>query len=93
MRQLTRLNPPPRVAGRLTKIRFLNQTHARPPQFALYYSAAPQEVSISYMRYVTNSLREEFDLHGVPVRVTVKKSKNPYAPERVQALQSKPKRL
>ena len=32
----------------------------------------------SYIRYLINSLRETFDLHGVPIRFFIRKGKNPY---------------
>jgi len=33
----------------------------------------------SYRRYLINSLRESFDLPGVPLRITIKSGANPYA--------------
>ena len=35
----------------------------------------------SYRRYLINSLRESFDLPGVPLRVTIKSGSNPYVAE------------
>jgi len=32
----------------------------------------------SYRRYLTNGLRETFDIEGVPIRLLVRTSKNPY---------------
>jgi hypothetical protein len=37
------------------------------------------EIPESYRRYLINSIRESFDLPGVPIRMTVKSNKNPYA--------------
>jgi GTP-binding protein len=54
------------------------QTKARPPTFVLFASRADQ-LPESYRRYLINSIRESFDLPGVPIRVTVKSNKNPYA--------------
>jgi GTP-binding protein len=54
------------------------QTKARPPTFVLFASRADQ-LPDSYRRYLINSLRESFDLPGVPLRVTIKSSRNPYA--------------
>jgi GTP-binding protein len=53
------------------------QTKARPPTFVLFASR-PEEIPESYRRYLVNSLRESFDLPGVPLRVTVKSSRNPF---------------
>jgi GTP-binding protein len=93
LREVTRQNPPPRLAGRSTRIRFIKQTHARPPHFGLFFSSTPDALPDSYVRYLTNRMRADFDLHGVPIRVTVRKSKNPYASTEVQRAQSMPKRI
>jgi GTP-binding protein len=71
-------HPPPAVNGRRIKPKYMAQTKARPPTFVLFASRADQ-LPDSYRRYLINSLRESFDLPGVPLRVTVKSNKNPYA--------------
>lgn len=67
---------PPLVNGRRLKIRYMTQAKARPPTFALFSNMS--EVPEHYLRYLANGLRESFGLHGVPIRINVKKSKNPY---------------
>ena len=74
----TERHPPPAVGGRRIKPKYMAQTKARPPTFVLFASRADQ-MPESYRRYLINSLRESFDLPGVPIRVTVKSNKNPYA--------------
>jgi GTP-binding protein len=54
------------------------QTKARPPTFVLFSSRADQ-MPDHYRRYLINSLRESFDLPGVPLRITIKSGANPYA--------------
>ena len=71
-------HPPPAVNGRRIKPKYMAQTKARPPTFVLFASRADQ-LPESYRRYLINSLRESFDLPGVPIRITVKSGKNPYA--------------
>ena len=71
-------HPPPAVARRRIKPRYMAQTKGRPPTFVLFASRA-EALPESYRRYLVNSLRESFDLPGVPIRVTVKSGKNPYA--------------
>jgi GTP-binding protein len=71
-------HPPPAVNGRRIKPKYMAQTKARPPTFVLFATRAEQ-LPESYRRYLINSLRESFDLPGVPLRVTVKSSRNPYA--------------
>ncbi len=70
-------HPPPAVSGRRIKIRYATQPKTRPPHFALFgnqLDALPK----SYTRYLVNSLRSTFDLPGVPVRITMHTSENPY---------------
>ena len=69
--------PPPAVAGRRIKIRYMTQP-ARPPYFVLFgnqLDALPK----SYERFLINGLRQTFDLPGVPIRISKKNSDNPYA--------------
>jgi GTP-binding protein len=70
-------NPPPAVSGRPIKLRFLTQPISRPPTFVTFCSR-PEAVPESYLRYLSNSLRETFDLKGVPIRFMLRKKKNPY---------------
>jgi GTP-binding protein len=73
-------HPPPAVHGRRVRIRYMTETKARPPTFALFgnqLSGLPQ----SYLRYLQNGLREAFALKGVPIRFLLRTSKNPYADE------------
>ena len=72
-------HPPPLVQGRAVAIRYMTQIKARPPTFALF-SSRPQELPDSYLRYLTNGLRDAFKLDGVPIRMLLRKGKNPYAP-------------
>jgi GTP-binding protein len=71
-------HPPPAVNGRRIKPKYMAQTKARPPTFVLFASRADQ-LPDSYRRYLINSMRESFDLPGVPVRLTVKANANPFA--------------
>ena len=70
-------NPPPAVAGRRIKIRYMTQVKARPPTFAVFGNQLPA-LPKSYTRYLVNSLREAFDLPGVPIRISLRGGKNPY---------------
>ena len=70
-------HPPPLVAGRRLRLRYITQVNTRPPTFALFASK-PGELPDSYRRYLVNSLRREFDLPGTPIRMMLRKGKNPY---------------
>jgi GTP-binding protein len=88
-------HPPPAVQGRRIKPKYVAQTKARPPTFVLFASRASQ-LPDAYRRYLLNSIRESFDLPGVPLRLTVKSGANPYsAPpeEKGRSLQTVPPRM
>ena len=72
-------HPPPLVAGRRLRLRYITQVNTRPPTFALFASK-PGELPDSYRRYLVNALRREFDLPGTPIRMMLRKGKNPYEP-------------
>ena len=72
-------HPPPLVAGRRLRLRYVTQVNTRPPTFALFASK-PSELPDSYQRYLVNALRREFDLPGTPIRMMLRKGKNPYGP-------------
>jgi GTPase len=72
---------PPASKGRRVKIRFMTQASARPPTFVAF-CARPEALPQAYLRYLTNSLREAFDLPGVPIRIKLRKGDNPFAPKR-----------
>lgn len=71
-------HPPPAVAGRRLKIKYITQVKTRPPGFVLSCTR-PDEVPQSYVRYLVNGLRESFDIPGVPIRMSMHASENPYA--------------
>jgi GTP-binding protein len=72
---------PPAVSGRRIKIRFMTQASARPPTFVAFCSR-PEGLPQSYIRYLSNSLREAFRLPGVPLRFNLRKGDNPYAKDK-----------
>ena len=68
---------PPMVKGRRIKIRYMTQKSARPPTFILFSNTS--DIPDFYIRYLVNALRETFRLPGVPIRIKIRKNKNPYA--------------
>ncbi|HEX4193630.1 MAG TPA: ribosome biogenesis GTPase Der [Stellaceae bacterium] len=74
-------NPPPLVSGRRLRLRYMTQANIRPPTFALFASK-PGDLPDSYRRYLVNMLRDSFDLPGVPIRMMLRKGKNPYDDKR-----------
>jgi GTP-binding protein len=78
LQEVVDAHPPPAVSGRRIKLRYITQAHARPPTFVLFCSR-PKALPDSYIRYLVNSLRESFDMPGVPIRLNLRKGANPFA--------------
>ncbi|MEO6395457.1 MAG: ribosome biogenesis GTPase Der [Devosia sp.] len=75
-------HPPPAVSGRRLKLRYMTQAKMRPPSFIIFASRA-DAMPDSYLRYLTNSMRETFEMPGTPIRLWVRSgSKNPFADKR-----------
>lgn len=70
-------HPPPAVAGRRIKIRYMTQAKARPPTFALFGNQL-DHLPVSYTRYLVNNLREAFELPGTPIRLHTRGGENPF---------------
>lgn len=69
---------PPMQQGRPTKIKYILQTKGRPPTFLLFCNVT--ELPIPYLRYLTRSFQDSFDMFGMEVRLVVKKSaENPFS--------------
>jgi len=71
-------HPPPAVSGRRLKLNYITQPKARPPSFVLFCSRA-DAMPESYLRYLTNSMRDTFELPGTPIRLTLREKDNPFA--------------
>ena len=71
-------HPPPLVKGRRLRLKYVTQAKARPPTFVVFASR-PDALPDSYIRYLENDFRKRFDVPAVPIRIFVRKGKNPYA--------------
>jgi len=71
--------PPPLGKNkRRIKLRYITQAKTRPPSFYIF-SSNPEGLPDAYLSYLTNQLREHFEMGGIPIRITVRKTDNPYA--------------
>nr|CAD6602003.1 ribosome biogenesis GTPase Der [Rhizobium sp. Khangiran2] len=70
-------HPPPAVSGRRLKLKYMTQVKARPPAFMISCTR-PDAVPEHYLRYLTNGLRADFQMPGVPIRIHLKASENPF---------------
>ena len=70
-------HPPPLVEGRRIKLRYATMPKARPPTIAVFGTRAEQ-LPEDWRRYLVNSFREAFKMPGVPVRLNLRGTTNPY---------------
>lgn len=65
-------HPPAATKGKHVKIKFIMQLPTHAPSFA-FYCNLPQYVSESYIRFLENRMRENFDFSGVPIQIFMRK--------------------
>ena len=69
--------PPTNSEKRRIKLKYIVQSNSRPPTIKIFTSHNGV-VSKSYKRYLENSLREDFELVGTPIRIIFKSGDNPF---------------
>ena len=69
--------PHPMYNGNLVKFKFITQVSTAPPKFFIFTNH-PKFISNSYKRFLTNNLKKHFNLTGLPAKIVLKKSSNPY---------------
>ena len=69
---------PPLVEGKRIKLRYATMPKARPPTVVVFGTRA-EMLPEDYRRYLVNSFREAFDMPGVPIRLNLRGTENPYA--------------
>jgi GTP-binding protein len=74
----TQAHPPPLSTHKQRiKLRYMTQVKTRPPTFVIFSTRAG-DLPEAYMRYLANGIRDTFGLDGVPIRIHLRKPKNPY---------------
>ena len=72
-------HPPPLANNkRPIRLKYITQAKKRPPAFVLYANK-PDQLPESYVRYLINKIREDFNIPGIPLRMILRKADNPYA--------------
>ena len=71
-------NPPPAPGGKRIKLRYITQAKTRPPGFVLFGTRL-ELLPESYQRYLINGIRRDLGFEAVPVRLTLRSTKNPFA--------------
>ncbi len=72
LRQALHDHPPPSRKGKLLRIRYATQVRTDPPTF-LFHVNDPKLVHFSYMRYLENCIRAEYQFTGTPLRLSFRK--------------------
>ena len=73
LKGVTAAHPPVSPGKRHVRILYAAQTSVAPPTFVFFTNVAT-EFHFSYVRFLSNQLRESFGLMGTPIRVEVRKS-------------------
>ncbi len=63
---------PPQHKGKHVKIKYCTQLPTPYPSFA-FFANLPQYIKDPYKRFIENKLRQEFDFHGVPITIYIRK--------------------
>jgi GTP-binding protein len=70
--------PPPAPGGKRIKLRYITQAKTRPPGF-IVFGTRLDLLPESYKRYLINGIRRELGFAAVPIRLTLRSAKNPFA--------------
>ncbi len=69
------LNQPPSDKGKRLKIYYVTQVGVKPPKFIVFVNSNDL-AHFSYMRYLENKLRENFNFEGTPIVLSVREKRN-----------------
>ena len=70
-------NPPPAPKGSRIKLRYVTQVATRPPSFVVFGNRT-DALPASWQRYLANSLADDLDFRGLPIRLNFRGGKNPF---------------
>lgn len=68
---LIETTPPFSKTGKEIRIKYITQVESKLPTFA-FFTNLPEEVAITYRRFLENRIREKFRFAGVPIRLVFK---------------------
>tara|TARA_B110000116_G_scaffold53922_1_gene45452 strand:+ start:198 stop:1514 length:1317 start_codon:yes stop_codon:yes gene_type:complete len=69
LRKLIARQSPPATHGKVINLNYMTQVHSGPHLFVIF-SNQPKLVPMNYRRFIENQLREQFDLFGIPIRIS-----------------------
>ncbi len=59
------------------KFKYISQNKIRPPTFSIYHNKNSKVPKVT-KRYIVNRIREKFGFEGIPIRINLRTSKNPF---------------
>ncbi len=65
-----------KITGSL-KFKYISQVKIRPPTFSIYHNKNSKVPKVT-KRFIVNRIREKFGYDGIPIRVNLRTSKNPF---------------
>jgi len=72
LQKVVQRQSPPATKGKAISFKYMTQVNSEPPVFAIFTNY-PRLVPQSYRRFVENRMRLEFELEGVPIRLSLRK--------------------
>ena len=72
LQKIIKLQSPPATKGKAISLKYMTQVSSAPHLFVIFTNY-PKLIPPSYKRYVENRLRENFNLEGVPIRISFRK--------------------
>lgn len=75
--EVVQRHQPPLADGRRIKLRYATMPKARPPTIVVFGPRA-EDLPEDYRRYLVNSFRDTFDMPGVPIRLQLRGTSNPF---------------
>ena len=63
---------PPATKGKVINLNYITQVSTKPHLFVIYANY-PKLVPLNYRKYLENNLRADFDLKGIPFRISFRK--------------------
>jgi GTP-binding protein len=64
--------PPPADKGKQLKVYYTSQVGIKPPSFVVFVND-PELMHFSYLRFMENTLRQNFGFEGVPLKISTRK--------------------
>ena len=72
LKKIISKKPPPAEGGKVIKIKYATQV-SREPVVIAFYTNHPNKLKVSYIRYIENQIRENFNFTGIPIKLSFRR--------------------